>query len=194
MSDEKGTFRSSDPQPPSQRRDGESGMSPFRLFMDPQKKIRDIVGLRQRVAAAQAAGLKVVFGNGCFDLIHVGHTRYLQGAKTLGDILVVGINDDASVNALKGEGRPWQPQQERAEVIASMECVDYVVIFDAPTVAGLLVALKPDIHAKGTDYTIDNVPERDVVRTFGGRVAIVGDEKAHSSRDLASAILLKMSR
>ena len=194
MSDEKGTFRSSDPQQPSQRRDEENRMSPFRLFMDPQNKIRDIVGLRQRVAAAQAAGLKVVFGNGCFDLIHVGHIRYLQGAKALGDILVVGINDDASVNALKGEGRPWQPQQERAEVIASMECVDYVVIFDAPTVAGLLVALKPDIHAKGTDYTIDNVPERDVVRTFGGRVAIVGDEKAHSSRDLASAILLKMSR
>jgi len=166
----------------------------FAMFVDPQNKIQHLAGLRQKVAAAQAAGLTVVFGNGCFDLIHVGHIRYLQGAKALGDILVVGINGDASVSALKGEGRPLQPELERAEIIASMECVDYVVVFDALTVAGLLTVLKPDIHAKGTDYTIDNVPEREVVRGFGGRVAIVGDEKAHSSRDLVSAILLKMSR
>jgi len=162
------------------------------MFRDPQTKIQGIPGLQQRVAAAQAAGLKVVFGNGCFDLIHVGHIRYLQGAKALGDILVVGINSDASVNALKGKGRPLQPQQERAELIASLECVDYVVIFDAPTVTGL--ALKPDIHAKGTDYTVDSVPEREIVHAFGGRVAIVGDDKAHSSRDLISVILVKMSQ
>jgi rfaE bifunctional protein nucleotidyltransferase chain/domain len=163
------------------------------MFRDPQTKIQDILGLQQRVAAAQAAGLIVVFGNGCFDLIHVGHIRYLQGAKALGDILIVGINSDGSVSALKGKGRPLQPQQERAELIASLGCVDYVVIFDAPTVAGLLLALKPDIHAKGTDYTVDSVPEREIVHTFGGRVAIVGDDKAHSSRDLISVILVKMS-
>jgi rfaE bifunctional protein nucleotidyltransferase chain/domain len=163
------------------------------MFRDPKTKIQDIPGLQHRVAAAQAAGFRVVFGNGCFDLIHVGHIRYLQGARALGDILIVGINSDASVSALKGKGRPLQPQQERAELIASLECVDYVVIFDAPTVAGLLLALKPDIHAKGTDYTVDNVPEREIVHTFGSRVAIVGDNKAHSSRDLISVILVKMS-
>ena len=194
MSDEKGRFRFSDPLQPAEGHAGQRVVSPSCVFLDPRRKIQDVAGLRPRVAAAQAAGLKVVFGNGCFDLIHVGHVRYLQSAKALGDILVVGINDDASVGVLKGEGRPLQPQQERAEVIASMECVDYVVIFDAPTVAGLLLALKPDIHAKGTDYTIDNVPEREVVRAFGGRVAIAGDDKTHSSRDLVSAILLKMSR
>jgi len=164
----------------------------FAMFRNFQTKIRDISELQQRVAAAQAAGLKVVFGNGCFDLIHVGHIRYLQGAKALGDILVVGINSDASVSALKGIGRPLQPQQERAELIASLECVDYVVIFNAPTVACLLLALKPDIHAKGTDYTVDSVPEREIVHAFGGRVAIVGDDKAHSSRDLICVILGKM--
>jgi len=177
---------------PTGRPTAEAGCST--MYRDPKNKIQHLAGLRRQVAAAQAAGLRVVFGNGCFDLIHVGHIRYLHGAKALGDLLVVGINNDASVRALKGKGRPLQPEQERAEVIASMECVDYVVIFDAPTVAELLLALKPDIHAKGTDYTIDNVPEREVVRAFGGRVAIVGDEKAHSSRDLVRAILRKIPR
>jgi rfaE bifunctional protein nucleotidyltransferase chain/domain len=164
------------------------------MFPDPSSKLRSIPELQQLVNAAQASGRTVVFGNGCFDLIHVGHIRYLQGAKALGDILVVGINSDASVRALKGPGRPLQPQEERVEIIGSLECVDCLVVFDAPTVEGMLLALKPDIHAKGTDYTSESVPERDTVRLYGGQVAIVGDTKAHSSRDLIATILAKMSR
>ncbi len=161
---------------------------------NPESKIRTIPELQRLVAGARNAGRRVVFGNGCFDLVHVGHVRYLQGAKTLGDLLVVGINSDASVRALKGPGRPLLPQEERAEIIASFACVDLVVIFDEPTVERLLLALKPDIHAKGTDYTIESVPERDIVRLFGGQVAIVGDPKAHSSRDMIETILAKIER
>jgi rfaE bifunctional protein nucleotidyltransferase chain/domain len=163
------------------------------MIMDPRSKIKSIPQLQLLVASAQDAGRKVVFGNGCFDLIHIGHIRYLEGAKALGDLLVVGINSDASVRALKGKGRPLQPQDERAEIIGSLECVDYLVIFDSPAVEGLLLALKPDIHAKGTDYTSENVPERDTVHSYGGRVAIVGDPKSHSSRDLIGTILAKMN-
>jgi D-glycero-beta-D-manno-heptose 1-phosphate adenylyltransferase len=162
------------------------------MFIDPKTKLRNIPDLQRLVSESQAAGRTVVFGNGCFDLIHVGHIRYLQEARALGDILVVGINSDASVRALKGAGRPLQPEDERAEIIGSLECVDYLVIFDAPTAAGPLLALKPDIHAKGTDYTSENVPEHDTVRSYGGRVAIVGDPKTHSSRDLIGTILAKM--
>jgi rfaE bifunctional protein nucleotidyltransferase chain/domain len=157
-------------------------------------KTKTVAELRTLAERARAAGRKVVFGNGCFDLIHVGHIRYLQGARALGDLLVVGINSDASVRALKGDGRPLQPQDERAEIIASLECVDYLVVFDEPTVERLLLEIKPDIHAKGTDYTDESVPERDTVRSYGGRIAIVGDPKGHSSRDLITTILAKMKR
>ena len=137
-----------------------------------------------RVAIARKGGARVVFANGCFDLLHVGHVRYLEAAKGLGDLLVVGVNSDEQVRLLKGEGRPLIPARERAEVIASLRAVDYVTVFPEPTVTELLLALRPDIHAKGTDYTEESVPERDVVRSFGGRVQIVGDPKDHSSTEM----------
>jgi len=137
-----------------------------------------------RISAARAASLTVVLTNGCFDVLHAGHVRYLEGARALGDVLVVAVNSDRQVRALKGEGRPLVPEAERAELIASFEVVDLVTIFDEPTVTELLLALKPDVHAKGTDYTEETVPERDVVRSFGGRVAIVGDPKNHSTSEL----------
>jgi rfaE bifunctional protein nucleotidyltransferase chain/domain len=130
----------------------------------------------------------VAFANGCFDLLHVGHVRYLESAAREGDILVVAINDDESVRALKGRGRPILPAHDRAELVAALRCVDYVVIFPEPTVGPLLNRLKPDVHCKGTDYTSDSVPERDIVRGYGGRIAIVGDPKDHSTRDLLARI------
>jgi rfaE bifunctional protein nucleotidyltransferase chain/domain len=141
-----------------------------------------------RVAIARKGGARVVFANGCFDILHVGHVRYLEAARGLGDILVVAINGDEQVRRLKGEGRPFVPERERAEVIASLRAVDYVTIFHEPTVAELLLALRPDIHAKGTDYTEESVPERDVVRSYGGRVQIVGDPKDHSSTEMAKGV------
>jgi rfaE bifunctional protein nucleotidyltransferase chain/domain len=162
------------------------------MFIDPKSKIKNLAELRLLLAEAKAQKRRVVFGNGCFDLIHVGHIRYLEGAKALGDLLVVGINSDASVRALKGQGRPLQTQNERAELIASLECVDCLIIFDSSTVGELLLALRPDTHAKGTDYTGESVPERDTVRSYGGHVAIVGDPKDHSSRDLIGIILAKI--
>ena len=141
-----------------------------------------------RINAERKNGSRVVLANGCFDVLHVGHVRYLAGARELGDVLVVGINNDAQVARLKGEGRPILPAVERAELVAALESVTYVTVFDEPTVTELLLALKPDIHAKGTDYTEDSVPERDVVRSYGGRVAIVGDPKDHST----SAILARL--
>ncbi len=137
-----------------------------------------------RVAIARKGGARVVFANGCFDLLHVGHVRYLEAAKGLGDLLVVGVNSDEQVRRLKGEGRPFVPERERAEVVASLRAVDYVTVFHEPTVAELLLALRPEIHAKGTDYTEESVPERDVVRSYGGRVQIVGDPKDHSSTEM----------
>ena len=161
--------------------------------MDPKLKIKRIGELRTIVAQIHAEGRKVVFANGCFDLLHAGHIRYLQSAKDMGDVLILGINSDACVAALKGSGRPLQPEEERAEILASLDCVDYVLLFDAPTVDGILEELKPDIHAKGTDYTEESVPERETVRAYGGRVAIVGDPKNHSTRDLILTILSKFS-
>ena len=140
------------------------------------------------VAEARTAGLKVVLANGCFDVLHVGHVRYLAGARDLGDLLIVGVNSDQQVKIQKGEGRPILPATERAEIIAALESVSYVTIFDEPTVEELLLALRPDVHAKGTDYTVDTVPEREVVRSYGGRLAIVGDPKDHST----SQILLRL--
>jgi rfaE bifunctional protein nucleotidyltransferase chain/domain len=136
------------------------------------------------IAEAKANGASIVLANGCFDVLHAGHVRYLQGARALGDLLVVGINSDAQVARLKGSGRPVQPERERAEIVASLEAVSLVTIFPEPTVTELLLALKPDIHAKGTDYTEETVPERDVVRSFGGKVRIVGDPKDHSTSEL----------
>jgi D-glycero-beta-D-manno-heptose 1-phosphate adenylyltransferase len=137
-----------------------------------------------RVALARKHGARIVFANGCFDVLHAGHVRYLEGARALGDILVVGINSDNQVTRLKGQGRPILPELDRAEIVASLEAVDLVTIFDEPTVTELLLAIRPDIHAKGTDYTEETVPERDVVRSFGGRVRIVGDPKDHSTSEL----------
>ncbi len=151
-------------------------------------KIRSLHEVQREVEAARARGRRIVLANGCFDLLHVGHVRYLQAARQLGDLLIVGVNSDAAVRALKGEGRPLMPASERAEIIAALACVDYVVIFDGVTVAELLRALRPDVHAKGTDYTPETVPEREIVRAYGGQVAIVGDPKSHSSRDLIARI------
>jgi rfaE bifunctional protein nucleotidyltransferase chain/domain len=144
--------------------------------------------LAQRVASARASGARIVLANGCFDVLHVGHVRYLADARELGDILIVGINSDEQVAIQKGPGRPVLPALERAEIVSAIESVTYVTIFDEPTVEQLLLALKPDVHAKGTDYTTDSVPERDVVRSYGGQVAIVGDPKDHST----SAIIAKL--
>ena len=146
--------------------------------------------LVKRINVARKNGSRVVLANGCFDVLHVGHVRYLAGARELGDVLVVGINSDAQVQRLKGPGRPILSAPERAELVDALEPVTYVTVFDEPTVEQLLLALKPDVHAKGTDYTEDTVPERDVVRSYGGRVAIVGDPKDHST----SAILARLER
>ena len=147
--------------------------------------------LVRRVAEERAAGRTIAFANGCFDLLHVGHVRYLESAKREADVLVVAINDDRSVRNLKGEGRPILSAADRAELVAALRCVDYVVIFTEPTVGPLLTTLKPDVHCKGTDYTVDSVPERDIVVSYGGRTAIVGDPKDHSTRDLLARISRK---
>ena len=144
--------------------------------------------LSERVRAAKRTGSKVILANGCFDVLHVGHIRYLQGARKLGDVLVVGVNSDEQVAKQKGPGRPILPASERAELIAALVCVDYVTIFEEPTVEALLLALKPDVHAKGTDYTVDTVPEREIVRSYGGQVAIVGDPKDHSTSQILSRL------
>jgi D-glycero-beta-D-manno-heptose 1-phosphate adenylyltransferase len=154
----------------------------------PKLKIKSLAELEAIVPEIRASGRKVVFANGCFDLLHVGHIRYLQNARALGDVLILGVNSDACVAALKGKGRPLQSEADRIEILSSIECVDYVLLFDAPTVDGILKALKPDIHAKGTDYTEDSVPERETVLAYGGRIAIVGDPKNHSTRDLIQTI------
>jgi rfaE bifunctional protein nucleotidyltransferase chain/domain len=132
----------------------------------------------------RAQGSKVVLTNGCFDLLHVGHVRYLRAAKELGGKLLVAVNSDASVRTLKGNGRPRVPDHERAEILAALTDVDAVVVFDAPDVRELIRLIRPDIHAKGTDYTAENVPERDVVIACGGQVAIVGDPKDHSTTEM----------
>jgi rfaE bifunctional protein nucleotidyltransferase chain/domain len=140
-----------------------------------------------RVAADRREGRTIAFANGCFDLLHVGHVRYLQAAADEADRLIVAVNDDAAAGA-KGPGRPLLRAPDRAEIVAALRGVDYVVIFPEPTVAPLLMLLRPDVHCKGTDYTVDSVPERDTVASYGGRIAIVGDPKDHSTRDLLSRI------
>ena len=144
--------------------------------------------LLERARALRREGRTIAMANGCFDLLHVGHVRYLEAAAAEADVLVVAINDDASVRLLKGEGRPVLTAADRAELVAALRVVDHVVIFGEPTVAPLLEALRPDVHCKGTDYTVDSVPERETVRAYGGRTAIVGDPKDHSTRDLLARI------
>ena len=144
--------------------------------------------LLTRVQEDRRQGRTIALANGCFDILHVGHVRYLAGASREADRLVVAVNDDASVRQLKGEGRPLMPAEARAEVVAAQRGVDYVVVFPDLTVDRLLGALRPDVHCKGTDYTPDTVPERDAVRAYGGRVAIVGDPKDHSTRELLARL------
>jgi rfaE bifunctional protein nucleotidyltransferase chain/domain len=141
-----------------------------------------------RVADDRRHGRTIAFANGCFDILHVGHVRYLEGAAREADRLIVAINDDESVAALKGPGRPLVPADARAEVVAALRVVSYVVVFPDRTVDRLLGAVRPDVHCKGTDYTPDTVPEREAVRAYGGRIAIVGDPKDHSTRDLLTRI------
>ncbi len=141
-----------------------------------------------RLRTERENGARIIFANGCFDVLHVGHVRYLAGARELGDVLVVGVNSDEQVARLKGAGRPVLPAGDRAEIVAALESVSYVTVFDEPTVEQLLLALKPDVHAKGTDYTEDSVPERDVVRSYGGKVAIVGDPKDHSTSEILARL------
>ena len=152
--------------------------------MSAQLKILNRTELRQRVEEWRRAGDRIILANGNFDLLHVGHVRYLHGAKTLGGKLVVAINSDESVRALKGEGRPVMPEDERAEIVAALADVDAVVIFPEPDVRAIIREIRPDIQAKGTDYTVDSVPERDTVAEYGGRVAIVGDPKDHSTTEI----------
>jgi D-glycero-beta-D-manno-heptose 1-phosphate adenylyltransferase len=147
---------------------------------------RDV--LRQRLAKDRRRGLRIVFANGCFDALHAGHIRYLEGARREGDVLAVGVNCDSSVRNLKGPGRPVLNENARAQLVAALRSVDYVVLFTEPNVEGLLEDLRPDVHAKGTDYTPETVPERAVASRLGIRVAIVGDPKDHSTRELLDSI------
>jgi D-glycero-beta-D-manno-heptose 1-phosphate adenylyltransferase len=144
--------------------------------------------LAAAIAADRAAGLTVAFANGCFDLLHVGHIRYLQASAAEADRLVVAVNDDRSVAALKGKNRPILPAADRAELVGALRGVSYVVVFGEETVERLLRRLRPDVHCKGTDYTVDTVPERAVVKEYGGRTAIVGDAKNHATRELLARI------
>ena len=150
--------------------------------------IRELAELKRIIDEEKERGRKIVFGNGCFDLLHVGHVRYLKGAKALGDVLIVAVNDDSSVTGLGKRKQVVTPARERAEIIAAIEGVDYVILFSEPNVERLLRILQPHIHAKGTDYTEESVPEGEIVRAYGGRVAIVGDPKDHSTRDLIKTI------
>ncbi|HXZ78898.1 MAG TPA: adenylyltransferase/cytidyltransferase family protein [Terriglobales bacterium] len=150
----------------------------------PQTKIVRREELQETAARWRAEGHRIVLANGVFDLLHVGHTRYLHGAKQLGDLLLVAVNSDESVRRLKGTNRPVTPAGERAEILAALADVDAVVIFSEPDVRAIIREVRPDVHAKGTDYTVETVPERDVVRECGGQVAIVGDPKDHSVTDI----------
>ena len=150
--------------------------------------VLDRAALARRLDAHRRAGRRVVFTNGCFDLLHVGHTRLVEAARREGDVLVVALNDDASVRRLKGTGRPVQPEAERAELVAALRGVDYVTVFHEDTVDAILRALRPDVHAKGTDYRAETIPERATAEAIGARIAILGDPKDHATRDLISRI------
>ncbi|MBN2432136.1 MAG: adenylyltransferase/cytidyltransferase family protein [Acidobacteria bacterium] len=154
-----------------------------------KKKIVTAAEAEAIIRQTRREGKVVVMANGCFDLIHVGHIRYLQAARQMGDLLVVALNSDAGIRQLKGSGRPIMNQHDRSVILAAMEMVDWIVIFDEPDVRALLRRLRPDIQVKGTDYTEETVPEREVVLGYGGRVRIAGDPKDHSTRDLIADII-----
>ena len=151
-------------------------------------KILSREDLQERLAEHKRNGQRVVFANGCFDTLHVGHVRYVEGARREGDILVVAVNNDASICSLKGPGRPILPESARAQLVAGLRAVNYVILFGEPNVEALLEFLRPDVHAKGTDYSVDTVPERATAARLGIRVAIVGDRKDHSTRDFLEAV------
>ncbi|HMD40739.1 MAG TPA: adenylyltransferase/cytidyltransferase family protein [Candidatus Acidoferrum sp.] len=153
-----------------------------------ESKIMTRQSLRVKLAEHKKRSQRIVFSNGCFDTLHVGHVRYLEGARREGDILVVGVNSDSSVCVLKGPGRPILDENARARLVAALRAVDYVVLFSEPSVESLLEDLRPDVHAKGTDYTTETVPERATAARLGIRVAIVGDPKDHSTRDLLESV------
>lgn len=156
----------------------------MKLELSTVEKIQSLATWAERANAARRSGRTVVLANGVFDLFHVGHARYLAGAAAEGDILIVAVNSDASTRANKGPDRPVVPDRERAEIVAALACVDGVVVFDDRDVRGIIGALRPDVHAKGSDYTVDTVPEGDLVRSYGGRVAICGDPKDHATTEL----------
>ena len=156
--------------------------------MNSREKILSLEALQSRLEDLRRQGCRIVLTNGCFDVLHVGHVRYLEGARREGEVVVVGVNSDEAVRQLKGPGRPILAQQARAELVAALAAVDYVVVFDEPDVNALLAALRPDVHAKGTDYTPETVPERELAARLGVRVAIVGDPKDHSTRDLIARV------
>jgi rfaE bifunctional protein nucleotidyltransferase chain/domain len=153
-----------------------------------RKLIRDHTELMQIVSQLKTQGKRIVLTNGCFDLLHVGHIRCLRGAKAQGDVLIVAVNSDESMKRLKRVGRPIMPETERVEILAALECIDYLTLFSEERLDRLLLELKPHVHAKGTDYTEDTVPERKTVLSYGGEIAIVGDAKSHSTSDLIRAI------
>jgi rfaE bifunctional protein nucleotidyltransferase chain/domain len=157
------------------------------------KKLKTLSQLRTIVTRHRKKGRTIVLANGGFDLVHAGHVRYLRGAKALGDVLIVGLNSDASIRKLKGPGRPVLPARERAEIIASFAAVDYVTIFGEPNVEKILLALRPDVHAKGSDYTRATVPERETVRSYGGRIAIAGGPKIRSTSEVIPRIVARMT-
>lgn len=156
--------------------------------MDTREKILSREGVNEILAEHRRAGRKIVFANGVFDLLHAGHVRYLQAARSEGDVLVVGVNSDASTTKIKGDGRPILTERARASLVAALAVVSYVVIFDETDVRALVRELHPHVHAKGTDYTAASVPERDVAEALGIRIAIVGDPKDHSTRDLIARL------
>jgi D-glycero-beta-D-manno-heptose 1-phosphate adenylyltransferase len=147
--------------------------------------------LAKKIEALKAQGKKIVFANGCFDMLHVGHVRYLRGAKALGDVLVLALNTDDSIRRLKGKERPLLPLEDRLGILSAFEMVDFITAFEEDTVTPLLLKLKPNIQAKGTDYTPDTIPEKDTMASFGGQVAVVGDPKDHASKNLIKEILTK---
>jgi rfaE bifunctional protein nucleotidyltransferase chain/domain len=157
-------------------------------------KFKPLSELRRTIAAEKAKAKTVVLANGCFDLFHVGHIRYLRAARAKGDVLVVALNSDSSVRRLKGEGRPILPQKERAEILAAFSFVDYVTIFSESMVTKVLLALKPDIHVKGSDYSKETVPEKDTVKAYGGRVAIVGGPKIRNTSQVIRDIAIRMKK
>jgi len=162
--------------------------------MGGNKFIADHEDLLRIVDRLKSRGKRIVLTNGCFDLLHVGHIRCLRGAKELGDVLIVAVNSDESMRKLKRAGRPIMPEGERVEILEALECVDYITLFSEEKVDRLLLALKPHVHAKGTDYTEETVPERDAVLSYGGEIAIVGDSKSHSTTELIRSIIETAAR